>query len=224
MQTTIFRTLLALFFLAALPSLHAWAQTEQTGAIRGIVKEQSGGVIPNAQVTLKNDSLNYQRTTTTNKDGAFIVMGLPPGNTYQLIIQADHFQPVKRALQVISSGDSVTQDFTLEVASLTETVSIVADTPAIVSNAPEVSQVVDARRVTELPSAKRSVNGFALLDPHVRNTAGQGSDGSGATRLAINANSFRHTNYQLDGASRRRVSFAAHAARARRTGGGHRSH
>ena len=198
MQAIIFRTLLALFFLAALPSPH-WAQTEQTGAIRGTVKEQSGGVIPNAQVTLKNDSLNYQRTTTTNKDGAFIVLGLPPGNTYQLIIQADHFQPVKRALQVISSGDSVTQDFTLEVASLTETVSIVADTPAIVSNAPEVSQVVDARRVTELPSAKRSVNGFALLDPHVRNTAGQGSDGSGATRLAINANSFRHTNYQLDG-------------------------
>ena len=198
MPTTTHRVLIRLLFSFILTSF-TLAQTELTGAVRGTVKEQSGGIIPNAQVTIKNDALNYHRTTTTNKDGAFIVMGLPPGNAYQIVIQASSFQPVNRSLKVISSGDSLTQDFTLEVASLTETVNIVADTPALVSNAPEVSQVVDARRVTELPSAKRSVNAFALLDPHVRNTAGQGSDGAGATRLSINANSFRHTNYQLDG-------------------------
>ena len=198
MPTTTHRVLITLLFSFILTSF-TLAQTELTGAVRGTVKEQSGGIIPNAQVTIKNDALNYHRTTTTNKDGAFIVMGLPPGNAYQIVIQASSFQPVNRSLKVISSGDSLTQDFTLEVASLTETVNIVADTPALVSNAPEVSQVVDARRVTELPSAKRSVNAFALLDPHVRNTAGQGSDGAGATRLSINANSFRHTNYQLDG-------------------------
>ncbi len=198
MPTTTHRVLITLLFSFILTSF-TLAQTELTGAVRGTVKEQSGGIIPNAQVTIKNNALNYHRTTTTNKDGAFIVMGLPPGNAYQIMIQASSFQPVNRSLKVISSGDSLTQDFILEVVRLTETVNIVADTPALVSNAPEVSQVVDARRVTELPSAKRSVNAFALLDPHVRNTAGQGSDGAGATRLSINASSFRHTNYQLDG-------------------------
>ena len=189
---------LFLFFLISLVTT-AFAQSEQTGAVRGTVKEPSGGVIPNAQVTIKNDALNFYKTTTTNKDGAFIVMSLLPGNDYQITIQANNFQTVNRALKVISSGDSLTQDFILEVARLNEEINIVADTAAMVSNAPEVSQVVDVRRVMELPSARRSVNAFALLDPHVRNTAGQGSDGSSATRLAINANSFRHTNYQLDG-------------------------
>lgn len=196
MPTTIYRVLLTLLFSLTLSSF-TLAQTELTGAVRGLIKEQSGGTVPNAQVTVKNNSLNYQRTTTTNKDGAFIVMGLPPGNDYQIVIQASNFQTVTRVLKVISSGDSLSQDFILEVARLNEAVNIVADTSAIVSNAPEVSQVVDARRVTELPSARRSVNAFALLDPHVRNTAG--GDGAGATRLTINANSFRHTNYQLDG-------------------------
>ena len=189
---------LFLFFLISLVTT-AFAQSEQTGAVRGIIKEPSGGVITNAQVTIKNEALNFYKTTTTNKDGAFIVMSLPPGNDYQITIQANNFQTVNRALKVISSGDSLTQDFILEVAQLNEEINIVADTAAMVSNAPEVSQVVDVRRVMELPSARRSVNAFALLDPHVRNTAGQGSDGSSATRLAINANSFRHTNYQLDG-------------------------
>ncbi|MFN7929176.1 MAG: TonB-dependent receptor [Blastocatellia bacterium] len=190
---------LALAFFSLLSFVTTQAQTEQSAALRGTVKEQSGGVILNAQITLTNPALNLRRVTTTNKDGAFVLLDLPPGSGYEMQVQAEQFKGSQRALPIISAGDSVTQDFTLEVATMVEAVNIIADTPPLVSNAPEVSQVVDARRITELPSARRSVNTFALLDPHIRNTAGQGSDGSSAARLAINASSFRHTNYQLDG-------------------------
>ena len=167
------------------------AQTELTGAVRGIVKEQSGGVILNATVTLHSDAPPLTRSAMTNSDGQYALMGLPPGSGYLMTVTAANFRTAKRNLNTLSSGDSLAQDFTLEVGGLNETVNITSEASVVVSNAPEVSQVVDARRIRELPSNGRSLNRFALLDPHVRNTAGLGSDGSGAARLTINANSFR---------------------------------
>ena len=194
------RSLLSLLFFVPAASSAA-AQTELTGAIRGVVKEQSGGVIPNATVTLQSEASQMKRTVLTNQNGQYAVMGLPPGSGYQITVNAASFRTAQRTLTTLASGDSLTQDFTLEISGLSETINITSDAPVVVSNAPEVSQVVDARRIRELPSNGRSLNRFALLDPHVRNTAGQGSDGAGAARLTINANSFRVTHYRLDGSS-----------------------
>lgn len=185
------------------------AQTEQTCALRGSVKAQSNnGLIPQAKVIVANPALRLRRETLSDSEGRFALLGLPPGSGYNIVISAENFRSQQRQLPTLSAGDSLALDFALEVASLTESVNIVADAPAVVSNAPEVSQLVDARRVSELPSNGRSLNRFALLDPHVRNTSGLGSDGSSSARLAINANSFRHTHYRLDGATNYESIFA----------------
>lgn len=191
--------LVACCFLCLLPAA-ALAQTELTGAIRGVVKDQAGNaVISGARVTVRHEPTRTNREVTTDGEGHFAVLGLAPGSDYLITVSAPGFREATRQALSLSSGDSLTQDFALQIVSLTESINITADSAVVVSNAPEISQVADARRITELPSARRSINSFALLDPHVRNTAGQGADGSTATRLAINANSFRHTNYRLDG-------------------------
>lgn len=187
----------------------AFAQTELTGAISGVIRDQgANAVIAGARVVVKNEAMRINREVATDSEGRFTVLGLPPGGEYQITAGASGFRNAARRVASLSSGDSLAQDFALQVSSLSESINITADSAAVVSNAPEVSQVVDARRITELPSGRRSVNGFALLDPHVRNTAGQGADGSTATRLAINANSFRHTNYRLDGNTNYESVFA----------------
>ena len=201
--------LLASASLLILPAPLISAQTEQTGAVRGTIKAQAdGSLIANARVTIVNEAQRLTRETTSDAEGRFAVLGLPPGTGSRVTVNAANFRPQQQQLPPISSGDSLSVDFMLEVASITESIDTTADTLAVVSNAPEVSQVVDARRISELPSNGRSLNRFALLDPHVRNTGGLGSDGSSSSRLSINASSFRHTHYRVDGNTNYEPVFA----------------
>lgn len=194
--------LLLLFALALISSLsfNVQAQTETTTGVRGVVKSANDeSVIQGAGVIVKNDALRISRSATTDDEGRFVVFGLPPGASYEVSVEATGFRSFTKSSVTLSSGEAVTVDIALEIEALQASVNITDEASAVVNNAPEISQVVDARRVNELPSNGRNVNRFALLDPHVRNTGGLGGDGSTAARLSINANSFRQTFYKLDG-------------------------
>jgi len=65
---------------------------------------------------------------------------------------------------------------------------------------PEIGQKIDADQIENLPSVTRSTTKYALLNPHVRQVLGLGADFTDASRLSINAGSYRHTGYMLDGA------------------------
>lgn len=193
----------SLFFAVALFSqTMAHAQTETTTGIRGVVKtESSGELIAGARVLVKNAAIEVQRETLSDGEGRFVIYGLPPGVAYEVTVSAEGFRPSVTDNARLASGDVLTLNIALELSAIVESVTITDETPAVVNNAPEISQIVDARRVNELPSSARNVNRFALLDPHVRNTGGLGGDGSTSARLSINANSYRHTYYKLDGNS-----------------------
>ncbi|HEX8775277.1 MAG TPA: TonB-dependent receptor [Pyrinomonadaceae bacterium] len=176
------------------------AQTETTTGIRGVVRaESNGSVIAGARVLVRNEAVQVRREVLTDNEGRFSIYGLPPGIAYEVVAEADGFRQSTNSDVRLVSGDALTLDIKLELRAIKESVTVTDETPAVVNNAPEISQIVDARRVNELPSSSRSVNRFALLDPHVRNTGGLGADGSTAARLSINASSFRHTFYKLDG-------------------------
>ncbi|MFN7949377.1 MAG: TonB-dependent receptor [Blastocatellia bacterium] len=202
-------SILLLSVVLTLITAQAAAQTELSGGVRGIVRTQDGeSVIAGARVVIRNGELRLTREAVTDSEGRFAIPGLPPGANYQIAASASGFREAARDLAVLNSGDSLVVDLLLAVAPVTESINVIGDTPGIVSTEPEVSQVVDARRIAELPSNGRNLNRLALLDPHVRNTAGLGSDGSGGARLAINASSFRHTHYRLDGNSNYESVFA----------------
>lgn len=211
-RTAINRSLLALALaVACLPAAFtiASAQTELTAGLRGVVTAKSdGAAIAGARVSVKNEALRVQREVVVNAEGGFVVPGLPPGAGYEISVSADGFRRMTRAPLALTAGDTLTLTLSLELGPVTETVTITDTALPVVSDRPEISQAVDARRLTELPSNGRSVNRFALLDPHVRHTAGLGSDGSSAARLSINANSFRHTQYKLDGTNNYDFIFA----------------
>jgi hypothetical protein len=195
--------------LVVVAQLSAFSQTELSGALNGTIKTAaSAEVIPNASVTVISRSHGVKRETQADGEGRFVFNGLLPANDYEVSATADGFIERSQGNITIGSGQAATIDLTLEVKGATESVTISDVIAPVVSDAPEVSQVVDPRRLSELPSSGRSLNRFALLDPHVRNTSGQGADGSSAQRLSINANSFRHTYYKLDGNSNYDFVFA----------------
>jgi outer membrane receptor protein involved in Fe transport len=205
-------SLFGTFFLCSalllIPTL-AHAQTELTGGLRGtVLAGASGERVAGARVVVTSEALRVRRETQTDEDGEFALFGLPPANDYVVKASAGGFREAVRDAISLVSGEAATFDLALEIESPTATVNITDEASPVVNDAPEVSQVVDSRQVSELPSNGRSVNRFALLDPHVRNTGGLGADGSTSARLSINANSYRQTFYKLDGNSNYDFVFA----------------
>lgn len=207
------RTLLHLSFVVVCASLLfpsiARAQTDATSELRGTVSAGGTGLpVEGARVFVKNERLRVERQTTTDESGAYTFAGLPPGDGYELSVEADGFRTFTREKVRLASGLSASIAFELQLSGLSESVDIIDNAASLVTNAPEVGQAVTPRQIAELPSNGRGLNRFALLDPHVRGAGGAGSDGSSSQRLSINASSYRLTQFRLDGNSNYDFVFA----------------
>jgi hypothetical protein len=133
-------------------------------------------------------------STVTNEAGAF---ALPLEAACTISVRAAGFVAWSQPAGTIPGGDL---RVVLSVNPLIQTVTVMESSP-LVSASPEVSKAIDGRTLAELPSINRDINRFAMLDPRVRNTSSLASDGLHSTRLTINGQLFRYTQYEIDGSS-----------------------
>ncbi|MGH9628467.1 MAG: TonB-dependent receptor, partial [Bryobacteraceae bacterium] len=190
--------LLLVVVLLGIPGV-LFSQTALTGGLRGTVADAQGGPVPEAVVTLRNQELAIQQETKAGLAGEFSFSGLPSGSSYEVSIEALGFQPWRRSSLQVSSGDVSEVAATLELGRMREVITITDTFSTLPDYAPELSKVVDTRQLSSLPTNGRNLNRFALLNAHVRNASGLGADGFSALRLSINGNSFRDTQFKLDG-------------------------
>lgn len=180
------------------------APVSATSEIRGVLHSTDGVSIEEAQITV-TDTAGRTTSGTSKDDGNFALIGLIPGARYQLQVAALGFA---RTVQegVVAGAPPIV--LTLTVDRLQESITVFSDTRQDLKESPELSRTLNSRELTQLPSASRSLAQFAILDPRARNTTGSGSDGRTATRLTINNQSFRFTQYQLDGGANFDVIFS----------------
>src|SRR5215207_4670455 len=79
--------MLAVFALACVVSASA---QQTTGAVRGIVTDPNGAVVPGAKVTISSDRINYKKDTTTTSEGEYEFRDVLPGD-YQIVVEAANF-------------------------------------------------------------------------------------------------------------------------------------
>src|SRR5262245_37970577 len=120
---------LGLVFLLLAFGTPAAAQVEQ-GRLLGTVKDAQTGVLPGVTVTATSPALIGQRTTITETDGRFLITTLPSG-TYALKFELQGFQPYIRQNIVVTQGSTLTVDATLEVESLSESITVTGDSPMV---------------------------------------------------------------------------------------------
>lgn len=174
------------------------ASPEKLSELSGTVtSEADGNPVSGARIFL-TDAMGHATETTTTGDGSFYVAGADKPSEVTLTIKAIGFRPVSRTLPPNPSPEDL--KFALKIDPLQESITIFSEAPEI-KTSPELARTLDSKTVEELPSSTRNLAQFALLDPRARNTVGSGSDGRAATRLAINNQSFRFTQYLLDGSS-----------------------
>ncbi len=137
----------------------------------------------------------------SDADGQFTFANLPVDAAYVITVDARGFRPLTRTGIRLRAGQTTRLDINLEVADVRDAVTVPGTIGDARGTTTSVSQAVEARDIEDLPSVTRSTTKYALLDPHVRQAIGLGADYQDATRLSINAGSYRHTGFMLDGVS-----------------------
>jgi hypothetical protein len=137
---------LVCLILTAVP---ACAQGER-GAITGIVKDPTGAVVPAAKVVAAHLQTNVESSATTTAAGLYRIPYLPPGN-YKVTVTASGFKQAVISPVAVTIAGVVTADFTLEVGSLSESISVSAEATLLESSTAEVGRGISAQEYHTWP-------------------------------------------------------------------------
>ena len=123
---------------------------EARGTITGTVIDTSKAVLPGASVTVTNMAMGTDVAVVTNDQGFFQAPYLIPG-TYRVSVELSGFKKLVQEGIEVRVGDRLALELTLEVGGATEEVTVSATAPLLETTTGSIGQVVDARRVAELP-------------------------------------------------------------------------
>jgi hypothetical protein len=175
----------ALFLIAfSLPAV-ALAQ-ESRGAIQGRVTDPSGAATVGATVEATNTATGLVVSAKTNESGNYTLPYLLSG-TYVMQAQAPGFKKLIRDGIDLRIGDRLDVDFQLQVGDTRESVDVHAETPVLETTSAALGQVVDQKRVLDLPTFGGSVMVLVQLAPGVINTTDMRLAKAGS--FSINKNS-----------------------------------
>src|SRR5260370_2079992 len=147
--------------LGAVPS----AFGQGAGAsIEGVAKDQQGGVLPGVNVTLRNQDSGVTRTSTTATDGRYRFLALAPGR-YHLAAELSGLASKEVRDIQITIGLSLTQDFTMGIQAVQESLTVTGEAPAVDTTKSEVAGVVTQEQIQNLPVNSRQFLNLALLMP-----------------------------------------------------------
>jgi hypothetical protein len=164
------------------------------GSIEGTIKDASGAVLPGVSVTLHHLDTGTDRVVVTNASGIFRAPLLPLG-TFKVSASLEGFKGYEQTGIEVRAGSNIVLNLTLEVGSLTEIVSVSADSAIVDLGKTDVGRNLNEREIKNLPLVSRNPYNFALLEPGV---TGFENEEFGVPRFAINGQMLR-VNYQIDG-------------------------
>jgi len=168
----------------------AVAQTSY-GTLSGTITDPSGAAIAESQVTLTNVASGEKRIQPTGSDGFYNFVNLGIG-TYRIDVEKTGFKRASHLDVVVQVEQTTRIDIVLQVGDVTQTIEVTGETPLLQPETSSLGQVVETRKVNELPLNGRNVFNLITLAPSV---VPQGS--AGGTPVGVNP--FGWGNYQVNG-------------------------
>lgn len=173
-----------------------WAQKD-AGVIVGIVRDKTGAVVAAASVTITDADRGSHIVVTTNETGEYLSGPLRIGR-YTISVEKPGFKKALAGPVQVNIQDRVAVDMTLHPGAVSETVEVTAEGPQLETETSELGQLVDQRRINELPLNGRNYAQLALLgtgvapaEPGARTETTYGFSSNGARSL--------QNNFLLDG-------------------------
>ena len=192
--------------LAMLLAIPANVQAQAVGTIVGVVKDASGGVVPGALITVTNTQTGFKRETTSNATGNYTVPALPPGR-YNVQAEMQGFRKELIKEMDLQVDQTARLDISLTVGSPNETVEVRTEIPMLNTENPALGQVIDNKRLLELPLNGRQFLELALQVPGV--VTGNGGPQTGDSTMfqrpgmnssiSVSGGRSQNNSYLLDG-------------------------
>ena len=130
--------------------------------ISGTVKDQSGSVLPGADVKVTQTDTGFVRTALTDETGAYILPNLPVG-PYKLEAAMPGFSTYVQTGIVLQVSSNPAIHVVLEIGSVSQTVEVNADAAMVETHSNGIGQVIDQQRLVELPLNGRQASQLVLL-------------------------------------------------------------
>ena len=189
---------LLLVSLLCLPTL-TFSQSA-TSSLHGTITDAKGLVIAGASLTLSNAETGYSRTTTTDGQGTYQFLEVPPAK-YVLSIVAPGFAKVKRENVVLQVSSPATLNLALQVQGSSVVVDVSGEAPMVNTTDATLGNNFNARQLTDLPAEGRDPASILSLQPGVVfignvTTDQQDNDSRGG---AVNGARSDQSNITLDG-------------------------
>jgi hypothetical protein len=175
------------------------AQTT-TATLSGTVTDESGAVLPGAQITVTNTATGVRRSVTTDSAGRFVASQLPSG-PYEVTATLTGFETLLRRGITLAVGQEPSLNPAMKVGAVSEQVEVTADAPLVDTNSSAVAGLVEEKRIEELPLNGRDFSQLPLVQPGVsavRNGDVTVSKGYGA-RIVMGGSRPDQTAWLLDG-------------------------
>jgi hypothetical protein len=144
-----------------------FAQASATAELRGRVTDPNGAVVAGATVTATDAAKGTSRTVTTDSEGNFVILSLPPSN-YTVKVEGAGFAPKTVNNVLLEVGQQLALDVSLSVGAVGAVVDVAAgEQPLVDTERTQQSSVISARQLNNLPINRRNFLDFALLTPGV---------------------------------------------------------
>ncbi len=175
-----------------------WAQSS-TASILGMVRDSTGAVIPAAEVRAVHEATGQEFLGLTSGEGYYEIPTLPVGR-YRVTAEVAGFQQVVQSGVLLQADERVRADFTMTPGPVTEVVTVSADAQLVQTSRATLGQVVDSKRMLELPLNGRNMLELQFLAPGVlAATHSGGGVQSPNPGFSINGGRGGSANYLLDG-------------------------
>jgi hypothetical protein len=159
------RRILPLIGLTVLFLSGSLTHAQTTAQLTGTVQDNTGAVIPGAQITMVNDETGRARVVQTNNDGLYAFPALEPGS-YTLKASAKGFQPKEIVGIMLHAGDERTiAAFSLTVGNAAETVTVSASSAMIPTESGQRTDVIDSKQISNLALAGRDTTELLKVLP-----------------------------------------------------------
>lgn len=197
------RGLSRLALLALVAILFSVALSAQTATVTGRVADTTGAVVPGTKISVINIATGAERIVSANEVGYYTVPLLPPGE-YRIVVEQPGFKSINRTGIILQVDQRAEINFDLEVGAVSEQVEVSADAIQLNTVEPSQGQVIENRRIVDMPLNGRDYNQLALL------SAGAVQPLPDARYAGFSSGGMRVTqnNFLLDGVDNNAVELA----------------
>jgi len=151
----------------------AFGQASYTAQIRGVVKDQTGAMVPEATITITNDATGIPTVARSDQNGFYILTGLRPA-VYTIRAEARGFRTNEQKNVVLAVDQQTSIDFTMHPPGVKETVEVTEAAPLLDTESAAIGTDVTNEYVRDIPLYSRSMFGLVFLAGGVTETTGSG--------------------------------------------------